>query len=580
MRILATLIAVMLCSSLSKAIDGQLEVNSEFYTQVQFGNPLFQSISSAVIVKAGVAYTLPQANLPLIESEKLFLVTGNSATPFNSEYELLTSPQFVASIQSNYRLQSNADAEAFHNLFSLIDMRWSRTSFYQQGNSWYFIRNTFFDDVEFWRIDTDDSGKVQTIAYESRMEITIPDQVVEPDDRSPLLDKQTDIPIAPPQLDLIKENINSSISFSQSVNKFTDYTISQISNAIICEHNFNIEEVYTDSEGNSYNSTRASLVINVNHNGDVRFFESHTDVITSSIFLGSISPKFTLKTDEDAQLFEKMLDEITPFYEPKKERLQKDNAWFFIRDESFGDNEGFAVTIDSNGRVQRITHSRELGVEGPVVEIDENTVEWNFRLLQPETTNLEISEGTPIEFAFEFNAEAANQLGVWVMSQVNGDMMDMVYGGLSSPFYGHIPAHLLTQGTHTLGVYLMRPGNDTETAYGKAIVNITVKPFDDNGIEWGIKLEEPKTTSLKVSEGQSVPVAIAYNAQEANRVGLRLEVRHNGELAVSQTPPTHKSPYTIDIPSGVLTKGSHKVEFVFMGGTKIVKTIELNIEVE
>jgi hypothetical protein len=580
MKILAIIIAVMLSANLSKATEGQLKVNSEFYTQVQFDNPLFQSISNAVIVKAGIAYTLPQANLPLIDSEKLFLVSGNAATAYNSEYELITSPQFVASIQSNYRLKTNTDAEAFHNLFSLIDMRWSGASFYQQGNSWYFIRSTFFDDVEFWRIDIDDSGNVQTIAYESRMEITIPDEVVEPDERSPLLEQQADIKISSTQLDVIKQNINSSINFSQSVNKLTDYTISQISNAIICEHNFNIDEVYTDDEGNPYNSTRASLVISVNHNGEEGFFETHTEMLTSSIFAGSVKSTLTLKTDEDAQLFEKMLDEITPFYEPKKERLQKDNAWFFIRDESFGDNEGFAVTIDSNGRVQRITHSRELGVEVPVVEIDENTVEWNFRLLQPETTNLEISEGTPIEFAFEFNAEAANHLGVWVMSQVNGDMMDMVYGGLSSPFYGHIPAHLLTQGNHTLGVYLMRPGNDTETAYGKAIVNITVKPFDDNSIEWGIKLEEPKTTSLTISEGQSVPVAIAYNAQEANRVGLRIEVRHNGELAVSQTPPTHKSPFTIDIPSGVLTKGSHKVEFVFMGGTKTVKTIELNIEVE
>jgi len=580
MKILATIIAVMLCANLSKATEDQLKVNSEFYTQVQFDNPLFQSISNAVIVKAGIAYTLPQANLPLIDSEKLFLVSGNAATAYNSEYELITSPQFVALIQGNYKLKSNAEAEVFHNLFSLIDMRWSRTSFYQQGNSWYFIRNTFFDDIEFWRIDTDDSGKVQTIAYESRMEITIPDEVLEPDDRSPLLDQQADIKITPAQLDAMKQHINSNISFTQSVNRLTDYTISQISVAKICEHNFIIEEVYTDSEGNSYNSNRTSLIISINHNGEEGFFETHTEMLTSSIFAGSVKSTLTLKTDEDAQLFEKMLDEITPFYEPKKERLQKDNAWFFIRDESFGDNEGFAVTIDSNGRVQRITHSRELGVEVPVVEIDENTVEWNFRLLQPETTNLEISEGTPIEFAFEFNAEAANHLGVWVMSQVNGDMMDMVYGGLSSPFYGHIPAHLLTQGNHTLGVYLMRPGNDTETAYGKAIVNITVKPFDDNSIEWGIKLEEPKTTSLTISEGQSVPVAIAYNAQEANRVGLRIEVRHNGELAVSQTPPTHKSPFTIDIPSGVLTKGSHKVEFVFMGGTKTVKTIELNIEVE
>ncbi|HPF93147.1 MAG TPA: hypothetical protein PLV65_04390, partial [Tenuifilaceae bacterium] len=477
MKILATIIAVMLCANLSKATEDQLKVNSEFYTQVQFDNPLFQSISNAVIVKAGIAYTLPQANLPLIESEKLFLVSGNAATAYNSEYELITSLQFVASIQSNYKLKTNTDAEAFHNLFSLIDMRWSGASFYQQGNSWYFIRSTFFDDVEFWRIDTDDSGKVQTIAYESRMEITIPDEVFEPEDRSPLLDQQADIKITPAQLDAMKQHINSNISFTQSVNRLTDYTISQISNAIICEHNFNIDEVYTDDEGNSYRSTRASLVISVNHNGEEGFFETHTEMLTSSIFAGSVKSTLTLKTDEDAQLFEKMLDEITPFYEPKKERLQKDNAWFFIRDESFGDNEGFAVTIDSNGKIQKITHSRELGVEVPVVEIDENTVEWGFRLLQPQTTNLEISESTPIEFAFEFNAEAANHLGAWVMSQFNGDMMDMEYGGLSSPFYGHVPAHLLTQGNHTLGVYLMRPGNDTETAYGKAIVNITVKPF-------------------------------------------------------------------------------------------------------
>lgn len=75
-------------------------------------------------------------------------------------------------------------------------------------------------------------------------------------------------------------------------------------------------------------------------------------------------------------------------------------------------------------------------------------------------------------------------------------------------------------------------------------------------------------------------MAFSFNADEANRLGVKLEIYFEGELVGGQNAPRHRSPFQIDIPGSEMKKGTNKVEFVFAGGTKTLAKFEVNVEVE
>jgi len=126
----------------------------------------------------------------------------------------------------------------------------------------------------------------------------------------------------------------------------------------------------------------------------------------------------------------------------------------------------------------------------------------------------------------------------------------------------------------------MRPGMDIETALEKASVEINVVPFNDDGVTWNFKMEEPKSNKVKAKAGESVPVVLSYNSEDANRLGVRIDIYFEGQLVGGQKAPNHESLFKIDIPGGELKSGSNKVEFVFAGGTKELARFEVNVVVE
>ena len=172
-------------------------------------------------------------------------------------------------------------------------------------------------------------------------------------------------------------------------------------------------------------------------------------------------------------------------------------------------------------------------------------------------------------------------MGAWIYARFNNENLDMYFGtDIYSPHYGDIKSEELPSGKHTLDIYLMRPGMDTETALDKASVEINVVPFNDQGVEWNFKMDEPKSIAVNTKAGKSVPVAFTFNAEEANRHGVRLEIYFEGQLVGGQKAPHLQSPFKTDIPGSELKQGSNKVEFVFAGGSKNLAKFEVNVVVE
>jgi hypothetical protein len=110
-----------------------------------------------------------------------------------------------------------------------------------------------------------------------------------------------------------------------------------------------------------------------------------------------------LKEKADASVFEAMLDDFTHYMQNEKLVLFENNVWNFVRDESFGSKVGFVVETDENGKVTNIAFSNNMDIEIIEEEFDEATADWGFKLLLPESNSIEVVEGTPVEYAVEFN---------------------------------------------------------------------------------------------------------------------------------------------------------------------------------
>jgi len=559
----------------------KLNIKPRFYYQTPFNEQCFERISDAKIVEAGLVYESTEKDLEIFSSNHLFLLNGNNVSMFGTAYELLTSPAFVETVRADYKINTKDDAAVFQDLLALVDKRSSWTSFFKQENNWFFIRKTFFEDIEAWKVSANAKGGITSIEFSSKMEVTIPEDVFEIDYPSVEYEQLDGYALSDAHAQKIQAVIGEKIKYIESYEDLTNETLKAVSDAAFYRFSFSLEEEITDEEYGNYTSSNNQVFDAVDFNGNIRFFNSFTEVLESPVFLESLKPSFVLKKEADASVFEAMLDDFTNYLRNHKMVLFENNVWNFVRDESFGSRVGFVVEVNENGKITSIAYSNNMDVEVVEEVFDEATADWGFKLLLPESNSIEIVEGTSVNYALEFNEKPVTQMGAWIFASLNNENLDMYFGSeITSPHYGDVKSEELPIGKHILDIYLMRPGNDTETALDKASVEISVVPFNDEGVVWNFVMTEPKSNTVKTKTGESVPVAFTYNDEEANRCGVRLDIYFEGELVGGQKPPNHQSPFKIDIPGGAMKQGKNKVEFVFAGGSKTLARFEVIVEVE
>ncbi len=85
-----------------------------------------------------------------------------------------------------------------------------------------------------------------------------------------------------------------------------------------------------------------------------------------------LNPSFRLSSLDQAQEFEGLLDLLFPaFFSSGKEIIQAEDAWVFVREESFGEKNGVIVGVDEGGVILEITQVDDLGAEGPLAGNEE-----------------------------------------------------------------------------------------------------------------------------------------------------------------------------------------------------------------
>lgn len=558
-----------------------LNVSSEFYYETPFNHQCFERISKAKIVNAGYAYKSKEKDLAIFSSNHFFLLNGENINVFQTVYQLFTSPEFLKTLRNDFKINTKDDAAILQDLLYLIDQRSSWTSFFKQDNNWYFIRRTMFDDIEAWKVNTDASGTIASIEFSEKMEVVKPEEVFETDCPSVEYEVLADYVLSDSDTHEIEKILSEKIEYKESAEQYTNETLVSISDATFYKFSFSLEEKVEDPEYGTYTSSNNQVFEAIDFNDTMQLFQNFTEILESSLFLEGMKPSFELKEDADAAIFEAMLDVFTNYMPNDKMILFEDHVWYFIREESFGNKVGFVVKVDTEGKILSIKYSNPIGIEIIEEEFDETTADWGFKLFMPESNSIEIVEGSKVEYGIEFNPKPVTKMGAWIFASLNNENLDMYFGtDIESPHYGDIRSEELPIGKHTLAVYLMRPGNDTATALNRASVEINVVPFNDEGVEWSFVMDEPKSNTIRVKGGESVPVAFSFDAEQANRCGVRFNIYFEGQLVSGRTAPHLESPIKTDIPGSELKQGNNKVEFVFAGGSKTLAKFELNVEVK
>jgi len=559
----------------------KLNVKPEFHYENPFNHEAFEKVSGAKVLLGGITYRSSEMELEISSSYYYFLITGNNISSYDSPQLLFSSPDFFKTIRSDFKIKIRKEAEMFQDFLYLIDQNSSFTSYFKEGNDWYFIRRTFFEDIEAWKITTDENGTISAMEYNEKMDVTIPDEVYEAYYPSAVYNELEEYTPSNDHILQMNDIIGKQKKYSESATELTNESLSAISNAGFYEFSFTIEEEINDEEYGTYTSSMSSVFTGISFNNTLQLFYSFTEMVESPLFLQSLKPAYSIQNESDAAAFELVLDDYTNHMRSHKMLFSRDDAWYFVRDESFGEKEGFIVRTDSDGKISNISYSNNLGIDIPEEEFDETTADWGFNLIEPNSNSIEIVEGTSVNYALEFNEKPVTQMGAWIFASLNNENLDMYFGSeITSPHYGDVKSEELPIGKHILDIYLMRPGNDTETALDKASVEISVVPFNDEGVVWNFVMTEPKSNTVKTKTGESVPVVFTYNDEEANRCGVRLDIYFEGELVGGQKAPNHQSPFKIDIPGGAMKQGKNKVEFVFAGGSKTLARFEVIVEVE
>jgi hypothetical protein len=540
-----------------ETVESAIERSRTINYDMAFPSPVFQEISSATVYEGSIAVQLYDGTVAL-ESSALFVREEQTLHSYKNAVEYLESSSFIASLHPQYLLASDEGAELFQSFLYLVDGNYFAEGFFNEGTTWYFIRDEFFGDVEAWIVETDKTGHITSIAYAYDLQKELPELR---GSMTPLHDvDQIEETLIDEHIQRhMEQALEKNLSYTLEAEPFEHSALSHLWEGNWIKGWLTTEEV--DADGYPYTSTLSIYAFDVG--GDMYLFGSIEAALGFPVVIESMHANFTLSSEEQASLFEQALDILLNDSAPDAYHTVQGNTWLFIRDEWFGDGMGFIVNTDDHGKILSLEYNYGIPLgEEPIEEelpFDPSTVDWTLRRIEPEEDAFRVVEGEGISVALEFDAYAASQVGAWMLTQLNGEFYGMNYdsAGLYSPYYDWISTDELPVGEHTFSYSLMEPG---ETLIDSVSFTVTVEPFDASGVAWDLSLVAPSSTYLNSPQGESIPLVVTFNDEATKQYKVDLALRHQGEIVGGESSRNLESPFETMIPGAILTPGLHIVD--------------------
>ncbi len=452
----------------TQQIIDSLEDSKLLHVEEVYGGEALRAISRATIYEATYGFFVSES-VSSISLYKHFLQDGSTLTPFDTDFSLFSSEAFVNTIRDDFFLKDVNDGLLFQQFLYDVDDNYFNEGFFVEGNTWYFVRDEFFGDIEAWIVKTDDQGSILNISYEYEADIVLGDDLIQDMDLEYAYSDKEYAPPAESIVSQIEAIMEKEFAYEVAVSPITSQWLAKISRASWYSCEISISEEYDGMSSTSWYELLAFAL-----EDDIHMFEEPAQLLTSPAFVASIQPGFLLTDDASAELFELALDQVSDFSRKEKARFERNGSWVFIRSEFFDDGIGFIVDTDDTGRITTITQHYDIPLEGVEVPLeipfDESEVDWIFTLLEPSHKSIQIPQAETTYVTIEFNDWAANKLGAWIGTFWQGDLVG-IYAGteISSPFADSIPAEVLTDGENIITYKLLRPGHDYDNPLAEAI---------------------------------------------------------------------------------------------------------------
>lgn len=560
-KALLLLILVFLTTSLIagalETMESAVERSKTLTFEMAFPGPVFQQLSSATVYEGAIAIQLYDGSVAL-ESSALFVQEENTLYSYKNVEEYLESFSFIASLQPKFLLASDEEAELFQSFLYLVDGNYFSEGYCTIDNTWYFIRDEFFGEKEAWIVETDETGHITAITYEYDLQQELPELR---GSMTPLHDVDYyDQGLIDQHIQQhMEQALKEKLCYTLEAQPFEQSTLTQLWEGTWTKLWLTTKEV--DAEGYQYTSNLSIYAFETRE--DIYLFGSIEAALGFSVVIEAMHPTFTLSTDEQASLFEQALDTLLNDEAFDAYYTTQGNTWLFIRQEWFGDGMGFIVKTDDSARILSLEYRYSIPLEEEIIEeeppLDPSTVDWTLLRVEPQEDSLQIFEGEDISVTLEFDAYAANRVGAWMLTQLNGEFYGMSYDseGLYSPYYDWISTEGLPIGEHTFSYSLMQPG---ETPLDSVAFTVTVEPFDASSVSWDLNLASPSSNYLTSPKGKSIPLAVTFNEEATKQYKVHLALRHQGEIVGGESNRNLQSPFETMIPGSVLTPGTHVVD--------------------
>ncbi|MDD3050867.1 MAG: hypothetical protein PHR06_06930 [Candidatus Cloacimonetes bacterium] len=459
-------------SEIMKYLESTVEHNYRY-----IDNPAFSEVSSLELIEVRLdlnfnndEYGSSSISSYLIKNESEFIKIPSLGS-------LIEMPEFYQSIRKDFKLKTPEDGLVFQTALGVISDDERNEGFFNVDTKWYFIRSEFFG--RYYIVQTDTDGSILSVKYSKGIESDIPEEVHYSNERKSYQNQE---------ISEIDENTREQIS--TSLKKYIEYKFE-----IEDKESENFKKV---SAAKLYNATFTIIEIN----GDEKYESSYcvdlmtydgkifssTKIWVTDLFIESTTPVFKLKKDTDAELFQNFLNEMESnssnvrFY-------QKDDLWLFVRDDSFGEENGYIVKTNKEGNITQIAHSNfsesdilRFRMQDPDFKVDygfllKSPTETTFRYDQDELIIAEErGEVEYIEVVIEFNEQAVNAVGAWIMTRFNGQNYGVLASSnMESPFTDNIPVISLPKGNNKIEYLLLPPGEETDKTFGSVEFEIIIE---------------------------------------------------------------------------------------------------------
>ena len=348
--------------------------------------------------------------------------------------------------------------------------------YFKEENIWYFIRSEFFDNIEAYVVATDKKGQITKVTYEDVLDKTLPETLLKPGEIIQNTDYEKTI-ISKEDSDFMHTYLLDKANYTFEVSPLDFYSINKISSISLNKCALKV----TEGEEGMSSSTTISCML-VSNNDEYIKQASVNGLLEMPLFLESLQEKYTLKTEDDARLFQYVLDDLTPvssFDIELKTFYKKDNMWFFVREKSFDDFKGYILVVDNKNKVSYMEYTTisEESILRIKMKDPNYKVDYKFKLVKPSTNKVTVKKDEGLSVEISFDADMVNASGCWIMTRFDGHEHGMYAStNMESPFLDGITGGALENSHHTVEYFLLKSGAEgTEDALGEIKIEIEVE---------------------------------------------------------------------------------------------------------